>query len=76
MRLKDVEFDSPVLFQDGRFGIVIRIDEERGVVGVQVPGDEEITWMDLGNLSHAGGGALSEDEDYSAQQQPTDGEQG
>ncbi len=60
MKLEDVEFICPVFLLDGSFGSVIRVDDQRGVVGVQVPGDEDTRWLRPENLRDGGLGGLSE----------------
>lgn len=56
-----IEFNDVVKLTDGRFGTVIRLDCDPDGdgsvrnVGIQVPREEEIRWMDVGKLHHVGG---------------------
>ena len=44
---------APVLLADGNFGMVIRVPTANhpDEVGIQVPGEDDIRWLDLSTLS-------------------------
>lgn len=48
----------PILCVDGSFGIVIRYGERE--VGVQVPGEDDIRWIDISCIEDLGNGSLVE----------------
>jgi len=51
--------NNPVLLEDGKMGLLIRWPGDAdNLCGIQVPGEEEIRWIDCGNITDAGGGAL------------------
>ena len=66
LTLVDIDFNQPVKTVDGKLGLFIRIknsaaeDEGDSLIGVQVPGEENIRWIPLSNLHDLGGGALIE----------------
>ncbi|MEH1808456.1 hypothetical protein [Nostoc sp.] len=54
----DLKGEPPVKLADGRFGLLIRGDEQE--VGIQVPGEEQIRWIPLASIELVGDGALIE----------------
>lgn len=48
----------PVQLLDGHFGLVIRFDEGRNEVGVQVAGEENMRWLNVENLKDIGGALI------------------
>jgi hypothetical protein len=51
--------DSPVLCQDGKFGmLVIFPHDNESDCGVQVPGEENHRWISTSNLKSSEGGAI------------------
>lgn len=51
---------APVCCADAAMGLVIRPSGAREVVGVQVPGEEDIRWVRFIDLVDLGGGAIVE----------------
>ena len=54
----DLEGEPPVKLADGKFGLLIRGDEQE--VGIQVPGEEQIRWIPLASIEIVGDGELIE----------------
>lgn len=56
--LQQVEFNAPIKLSDRKLGLVIRI--ARDEIGVQVPGEEAIRWLDIQAVKRLEGGALEQ----------------
>lgn len=56
MSTDEIQANAPIWLSDGAFGLVIRFGENE--IGVQVPGEEEIRWVPIGEVSEVGAGAL------------------
>ncbi|MEH2201197.1 hypothetical protein [Nostoc sp.] len=54
----ELKGEPPIKLADGRFGLLIRGDEQEA--GIQVPGEEQIRWMPLASIEIVGDGALIE----------------
>lgn len=55
-----LDSDSPIYLVDKKFGQVIRWNHNRGEVGIQVPGEQDIRWLKVENVKDLGNGALIE----------------
>lgn len=54
----EMQFNAPIILLNGKHGIIIR---DHGIkVGVHVPGEEEIRWIDKERLGDNGGNAWVE----------------
>ena len=50
--------NPPILFADGVYGLVIRVLPHTEEIGVQVPYEDDITWVPLASVRDDGNGAL------------------
>lgn len=59
---EQLSFNSPILLADGQMGLVIRIPQFSidAEIGVQVPGEENIRWINISNINCLSNGALLE----------------
>jgi len=54
--MKEIENNSPIMLNDGKFGLCIRFASDS--IGVQVPGEGEIRWIEKESIKDLGNGAL------------------
>lgn len=52
--------NNPVRLKDEKIGLLIRYPAEDNLCGIQVPGEEDIRWINLKNIIEVAGGALME----------------
>jgi hypothetical protein len=59
---EELSFNSPILLADGQMGLVTRIPQFScyAEIGVQVPGEEDIRWINISNINCLSNGALLE----------------
>lgn len=57
---KDLKFNDPILLADRKMGLVIRIPRfsDNAQIGVQVPGEENIRWINILNINCSLGALL------------------
>ena len=57
-------FNMPIALKDGKMGLLIKWCEGNEIdpdtIGVQVPGEESIRWLDVADVIKVGDGALIE----------------
>lgn len=51
--------ECPIMFSSGEYGMVIRWDDIRNEIGVQIPGADNIKWVHASKITDCGNGALA-----------------
>ena len=52
MKIEHIENMHPIKTVDNKYGVVIRFGDDE--VGVQVPGEDDIRWIPLSNITESG----------------------
>jgi|GEM_PF-6661907 len=47
-----------IAMANGKMGVVVRQHSDKGLWGIQVPGEEDICWLSTEEIKDLGGGAL------------------
>ena len=51
--------ECPIMYPGGGFGLVIRWDDTRNEIGIQLPGADDIKWIHASEITEYGVGALA-----------------
>jgi hypothetical protein len=55
MDIRQIELGASIFLADGKFGLLIRVDLDKGILGAQVFGEEEIRWICADRITTKGG---------------------
>jgi len=55
MDMNKIEYNAPVYLKNGEMGLVIRFDYTRRELGIQIPDEKDIKWINVDNFKDVGG---------------------